>query len=53
MPHCITSSAKTLTLAIPIIPFLFILVGVLCGFAMKSGMFILLYPQEEEVHASS
>ena len=33
-------------------PFLFILVGVLsvCGFVMVPGVYIILCPQEEEVH---
>ena len=50
MPSSITCSTKILTLAIA--PFLFILVGVLCEFAMMSGVYILLFPQEEEVHYS-
>ena len=38
---CITSA---------IAPFLFILVGVFCEFALVPGVYILLSPQEEEVH---
>ena len=44
-------SLKFLLLAIA--PFLFILIGVLCEFAMVSGVYILLSPQEKEVHYSS
>ena len=46
-------STKTLTLATA--PLLFLLVGVLsvCEFAMVPGVYILLSPQEEEVHSSS
>ena len=51
MPYSITCSTKILILAI--VPFLFILVGVLCEFAMVSGKYILLSPQEEEVQCSS
>ena len=36
-----------------IAPFLFILVDVLCEFAMVPGVYILLSPQKEEVHYSS
>ena len=39
---------KILTLAIA--PILFILVGIIYGFAIVSGVYILLSPQEEEVH---
>ena len=46
MLYSITCSTKSL--ALPIAPFLFILVGVLCEFAMVPGMYILLSPQEEE-----
>ena len=42
---------KILTLNIS--TFLFILVGVLCKFTMVLGVYILLSPQEEEVHLSS
>ena len=48
MPYCIICFAKILTLAIA--PFLFILVGVVCEFAIVPGVYILLSPQEEEVH---
>ena len=51
MPYSITCSNKILTLAIA--PFLFIFVGVICEFAMVPGVYILLSPQEEEVHYSS
>ena len=47
----ITCSTKILTLAI--IPFLLILVGLLCEFDMVPGAYILLSPQEEEVRCSS
>ena len=50
MPSNITCSAKILTCAIA--PFLFILVDALCEFAMVPGVYILLYPQEEELHYS-
>ena len=40
MPYSITCSTKILTLAIA--PFLFILFGVLCEFAMVPGVYILL-----------
>ena len=36
-----------------IAPFLFILVGILCEFAMLPGVYILLTPQEEEVNSST
>ena len=45
----ITGSTKILTLAIA--TFLFISVGVLCRFAMVPVLYILLSPQEEEVHS--
>ena len=45
MPYSITCFTIILTLAI--VPFLFILVGVLCEFAMVPGVYILLFPQEE------
>ena len=48
MPYCIICFTKILTLAIA--PFLFILVGVVCEFAIVPGVYILLSPQEEEVH---
>ena len=48
MSYSIIFSTKILTLAIA--PFLFILVGVLCEFAMMQGVYILLDPQEEGVH---
>ena len=50
MPYSIPSSTKILTLATA--PFLVILVGILsvCEFAMVPGVYILLFPQEEEVH---
>ena len=51
MPYCITLSTKILTLAIA--PFLFIFVGIICEFAMVPGVYILLFPKEEEVHYSS
>ena len=50
MPSSIICSTKILTLAIT--PFLFLLVGVLCEFAMVPGVYILSSPQEEEVHYS-
>ena len=53
MFYSIASSTKILTLTTA--PFLFILVGALsaCEVAMVPGMYILLFPQEEEVHFSS
>ena len=51
MPQIITFSTKIPTLAI--VSFLFILVGVLCEFAMVLGVYILLCPQEEDIHYSS
>ena len=51
MPHGITCSTKVLTLTVA--PFLLILVGVLCEFSMVLGVYILLFPQEEEVHCFS
>ena len=53
MPYSIPNPTKTLTLAT--VPFLLILVGILsvCEFAMVPGVYILLCPQEEEVHSSS
>ena len=53
MPYSIPSSTKILTLAVA--PFLCILLGLLsvCEFAIVPGVYILLCPQEEEVHFSS
>ena len=51
MSYIITCSTKLLTLVIA--PFLFILVSVLCEFAMVPGGYILLSPQAEELHSSS
>ena len=51
MLNSITCSTKILTLAIP--TFLFILVGVFCEVVRVPGVYILLSPQEEEVHYSS
>ena len=51
MPYCITCSTKILTLATA--PFLFILVGVLCEFAMVPSGYILLsplLPEGKDVH---
>ena len=48
MPYRIICFTKILTLATA--PFLFILVGVICEFAIVPGVYILLSPQEEEVH---
>ena len=48
MLHRIICFTKILTLEIA--PFLFILVGVVCEFAIVPGVYILLSPQEEEVH---
>ena len=45
MPYSITCSTKILTLAIA--PFLFVLLRVLCRFAIVSSVFILLSPREE------
>ena len=51
MPYSIiTCSTKILTLAIA--PFLFIFVGVIFEFAMVPGVYILLFPHEEEIHYS-
>ena len=49
MPYIIICSIKILTLATA--TFLFILVGILCKFAMVPGVYILLSPHEEEVHS--
>ena len=51
VPCSITCSTETLTLAIT--PILFILVGVLCEFAVVPAVYILLSPQEAKVHYSS
>ena len=51
MLNSVTCSTKILILAIA--PFLFILVGVFCEVARVPGVYILLSPQEEEVHYSS
>ena len=51
MPFTIPCSTKILTLVIAL--FLFILVGVLYEFAMGPGIYVLLSPQEEELHSSS
>ena len=48
MSYRITCFPIILTLAIA--PFLFILVGVICEFALVPGVYILLPPQEKEVH---
>ena len=48
MPYRIICFTKILTVAIA--PFLFILVGVICKFAIVPGVYILFSPQEEEVH---
>ena len=50
MPYSIICCTKILTLAIT--SFLFILVDVLCQFALVPGRYILLSTQEEEVHSS-
>ena len=51
MPYSIPCSTKILSLAIGV--FLIILVGVLCEFAMVPGVYILLFPQQEEAYSSS
>ena len=51
MPYSINCSPKILTLAI--VPFLFIFVGIIYEFSMVPGKYLLLSPQEEEVHCSS
>ena len=48
MPYCINCFTKILTLAIA--PFLFILVGIICEFAIVIGVYILFSSQEEKVH---
>ena len=49
MPYCIIKCfTKILTLATA--PILFILTGVICEFAIVAGVYILLFPQEEELH---
>ena len=48
MPYHIICFTKILTLIVA--PFLFILVGVICEFAIMPGVYISLSPQEEEVH---
>ena len=52
MSYSIPSSTKILTLTTA--PFLFILVGAqsVSQFAMVPGVYILLWPQESEVHSS-
>ena len=50
MSYTVTFSAKILTLGIA--PFLFISVGIRCEFASVPDVYILLFPQEEEVHYS-
>ena len=50
MPYGISCITKILTLAK--VNILFILVDVLCEFAMVPGVCILLSPQEEELHYS-
>ena len=48
MPFSITCSTKIHTLhTLAIVPFLFILVGVLCEFAMVPGVYILLSLQKK------
>ena len=51
MPDNITCSPKIITF--PIATFYFILVGVFCEFVIVPGVYILLPPQEVEVHSSS
>ena len=53
MSYSIPSPTKILTLTTA--PFLFISVGALsvCEFFMVPGVYILMCPQEEEVHSSS
>ena len=48
MPYSNTCSNKILTLAIA--PFLFIFVGVICEFTTVLCVYILLFPQEEDVN---
>ena len=48
MPYGIICFTKIPALAIA--PFLFILLGVICEFAIVPGVYILLSLQEEEVH---
>ena len=48
MSDCIICFTKILTLAVA--PVLFILVGVICEFAIVSGVYISLPSQEEDVH---
>ena len=50
MPCSITCSTKIPILAIA--QFSFIFVGIICEFAMVPGVYILLYPQKEEVYYS-
>ena len=51
MSYNSTCSTKILTSAIA--PFFFISVGNLCEFFVVPDVYILLFPQEEEVHSSS
>ena len=51
MRYSITCSTKTLTLAKA--PLLFLLVGILCEFAIVLGVHILLSPQEKKMRSSS
>ena len=48
MPYSITCSSKILTLAIA--SCLFVLIGIFYEFAMVPSVYILSFPQEEEVH---
>ena len=52
MPYTIPSSTKMVTLVTPLFLILVVVLPV-CEFAMVSGVYILLSPQEEEVHSSS
>ena len=50
MPYRIICFTKIFILAIA--PFLFILVVIICEFAIVLGVYILLSPQEEKVHCT-
>ena len=50
---CLTVLLSTQILILAIVPFSFISVSILCEFAMLADVYILLSPQEEDVHSSS
>ena len=50
---CLTVLLSTQILILAMVPFSFISVSILCEFAMLADVYILLSPQEEDVHSSS